>query len=248
GCGCSGGCGCGGGCGCSGESGGCSLDYEGSHLQPKDDAVVVAAAVVKMITLLMLLAAKGFELKTKGREYIAAKLTANLITAVGADRVLACDLHSGQSMGYFDILVDYVYCQLVILDYLASKPICSSDLVVVSPDVGGFTRARAFVKNLSDAPLAIIDKMHHGHNVAKVMSLIGDVKGKVAVMVDDMIDTAGSEFFACLRMEEQFILRVPPSVAERIKRLLNESPSDDKSLDLSFSDNGMRGTFTIADD
>ncbi|XP_027192785.1 ribose-phosphate pyrophosphokinase 1 isoform X3 [Cicer arietinum] len=80
----------------------------------------------------------------------------------------------------------------VILDYLASKTICSDDLVVVSPDVGGVARARAFAKKLSDAPLAIVDKRRHGHNVAEVMNLIGDVKGKVAVMVDDMIDTAGT--------------------------------------------------------
>ncbi|KAL3645585.1 ribose-phosphate pyrophosphokinase [Castilleja foliolosa] len=130
--------------------------------------------------------------KTQGRESIAAKLLANLITESGADRVLACDLHSGQSMGYFDIPVDHVYCQPVILDYLASKKICSNDLVVVSPDVGGVARARAFAKKLSDAPLAIVDKRRHGHNVAEVMNLIGDVKGKVAVMVDDMIDTAGT--------------------------------------------------------
>lgn len=130
--------------------------------------------------------------KTQGRESIAAKLVANLITEAGANRVLACDLHSGQSMGYFDIPVDHVYCQPVILDYLASKTICSNDLVVVSPDVGGVARARAFAKKLSDAPLAIVDKRRHGHNVAEVMNLIGDVKGKVAVMVDDMIDTAGT--------------------------------------------------------
>ncbi|CAA7026611.1 unnamed protein product [Microthlaspi erraticum] len=130
--------------------------------------------------------------KTQGRESIAAKLVANLITEAGADRVLACDLHSGQSMGYFDIPVDHVYCQPVILDYLASKSISSEDLVVVSPDVGGVARARAFAKKLSDAPLAIVDKRRHGHNVAEVMNLIGDVKGKVAVMVDDMIDTAGT--------------------------------------------------------
>ncbi|GAB4844224.1 ribose-phosphate pyrophosphokinase 1, variant 2 [Ancistrocladus abbreviatus] len=80
----------------------------------------------------------------------------------------------------------------VILDYLASKTISSDDLVVVSPDVGGVARARAFAKKLSDAPLAIVDKRRHGHNVAEVMNLIGDVKGKVAVMVDDMIDTAGT--------------------------------------------------------
>ncbi|CAJ1943147.1 unnamed protein product [Sphenostylis stenocarpa] len=130
--------------------------------------------------------------KTQGRESIAAKLVANLITKAGADRVLACDLHSGQSMGYFDIPVDHVHCQPVILDYLASKTISSSDLVVVSPDVGGVARARAFAKKLSDAPLAIVDKRRHGHNVAEVMNLIGDVRGKVAVMVDDMIDTAGT--------------------------------------------------------
>ncbi|XWS49218.1 hypothetical protein CRYUN_Cryun13aG0145200 [Craigia yunnanensis] len=130
--------------------------------------------------------------KTQGRESIAAKLVANLITEAGANRVLACDLHSGQSMGYFDIPVDHVYCQPVILDYLAGKIICSDDLVVVSPDVGGVARARAFAKKLSDAPLAIVDKRRYGHNVAEVMNLIGDVKGKVAVMVDDMIDTAGT--------------------------------------------------------
>ncbi|XP_009373456.2 ribose-phosphate pyrophosphokinase 1 [Pyrus x bretschneideri] len=130
--------------------------------------------------------------KTQGRESIAAKLVANLITIAGADRVLACDIHSGQSIGYFDIPVDHVYCEPVILDYLASKTICSDDLVVVSPDVGGVARARAFAKKLSDAPLAIVDKRRHGHNVAEVMNLIGDVKGKVAVMVDDMIDTAGT--------------------------------------------------------
>lgn len=128
--------------------------------------------------------------KTQGRESIAAKLVANLITEAGANRVLACDLHSGQSMGYFDIPVDHVHCQPVILDYLASKGIASGDLVVVSPDVGGVARARAFAKKLSDAPLAIVDKRRHAHNAAEVMNLIGDVRGKVAVMLDDMIDTA----------------------------------------------------------
>ncbi|KAI8545563.1 hypothetical protein RHMOL_Rhmol07G0048900 [Rhododendron molle] len=120
--------------------------------------------------------------KTQGRESIAAKLVANLITEAGAGRVLACDLHSGQSMGYFDIPVDHVHGQTI----------CSDDLVVVSPDVGGVARARAFAKKLSDAPLAIVDKRRQGHNVAEVMNLIGDVRGKVAVMVDDMIDTAGT--------------------------------------------------------
>lgn len=127
--------------------------------------------------------------KTQSRQSIAAKLVGNIITEAGADRVLACDLHSGQSMGYFDIPVDHVCCQTVIIDYLASKKICSDDLVVVSPDVGGVARARAFAKKLS-APLAIVDKSCPEQNPAEVMDLIGDVKGKIAVIVDDMIDTA----------------------------------------------------------
>ena len=130
--------------------------------------------------------------KTAGRESIAAKLTANLLTEAGAHRVLAMDLHSGQTVGYFDIPVDHVYGESVILAYLASKRISTGDLVVVSPDVGGVARARAFAKKLNDAPLAIVDKRRSAHNVSEVMNLIGDVRGKVAVLVDDMIDTAGT--------------------------------------------------------
>ncbi|ACK73050.1 ribose-phosphate pyrophosphokinase [Gloeothece citriformis PCC 7424] len=128
--------------------------------------------------------------KTAGRESIAAKLVANLITEAGANRVLAMDLHSAQIQGYFDIPFDHVYGSPVIIDYLLSKEL--PDLVVVSPDVGGVARARAFAKKLNDAPLAIIDKRRQTHNVAEVMNLIGDVKGKTAVLVDDMIDTAGT--------------------------------------------------------
>ncbi len=128
--------------------------------------------------------------KTAGRESITAKLVANLITEAGADRVLAMDLHSAQIQGYFDIPLDHVYGSPVLLDYLARKQL--PDLVVVSPDVGGVARARAFAKKLNDAPLAIIDKRRQAHNVAEVMNVIGDVKGKTAVLVDDMIDTAGT--------------------------------------------------------
>lgn len=128
--------------------------------------------------------------KTAGRESITAKLVANLITEAGASRVLAMDLHSAQIQGYFDIPFDHVYGSPVLLDYLASKRL--SDIVVVSPDVGGVARARAFAKKLNDAPLAIIDKRRQAHNVAEVMNVIGDVKGKTAVLVDDMIDTAGT--------------------------------------------------------
>ncbi|MCM0589963.1 MAG: ribose-phosphate pyrophosphokinase [Gloeotrichia echinulata IR180] len=128
--------------------------------------------------------------KTAGRESITAKLVANLITQAGANRVLAMDLHSAQIQGYFDIPLDHVYGSPILLDYLASKQL--ADLVVVSPDVGGVARARAFAKKLNDAPLAIIDKRRQAHNIAEVMNVIGDVKGKTAVLVDDMIDTGGT--------------------------------------------------------
>ncbi len=139
--------------------------------------------------------------KTAGREAITAKLVANLITEAGAHRILAMDLHSAQIQGYFDLPLDHVYGSPVIIDYLASKNL--SDLVVVSPDVGGVARARAFAKKLDDAPLAIIDKRRQAHNVAEVLNLIGDVKDKTAVLVDDMIDTAGtiSEGARLLRQE-----------------------------------------------
>ncbi len=128
--------------------------------------------------------------KTAGRESITAKLVANLITEAGASRILAMDLHSAQIQGYFDIPFDHVYGSPVLLDYLASKQL--SDIVVVSPDVGGVARARAFAKKLNDAPLAIIDKRRQAHNVAEVMNVIGEVEGKTAVLVDDMIDTGGT--------------------------------------------------------
>lgn len=128
--------------------------------------------------------------KTAGRESITAKLVANLITQAGASRILAMDLHSAQIQGYFDIPFDHVYGSPVLLDYLTTKDL--SDIVVVSPDVGGVARARAFAKKLNDAPLAIIDKRRQAHNVAEVLNVIGDVAGKTAVLVDDMIDTAGT--------------------------------------------------------
>jgi len=128
--------------------------------------------------------------KTAGRESITAKLVANLMTEAGANRIVAMDLHSAQIQGYFDIPLDHVYGSPVLLDYLASKQL--PDLVVVSPDVGGVARARAFAKKLNDAPLAIIDKRRQAHNIAEVMNVIGDVAGKTAVLVDDMIDTAGT--------------------------------------------------------
>lgn len=139
--------------------------------------------------------------KTAGRESITAKLVANLIVQSGADRVIAMDLHSAQIQGYFDIPCDHVYGSPVLFDYLNEKQL--SDLVVVSPDVGGVARARAFAKKLNDAPLAIIDKRRQSHNVAEVMNVIGDVAGKTAVLVDDMIDTAGTIYEAAKLLRKE---------------------------------------------
>ncbi len=127
--------------------------------------------------------------KSEPRVPISAKLVANLITAAGADRVLAMDLHVGQIQGFFDIPVDHLYAMPVFLDYIRDKRL--TDIVVVSPDAGGVERARAFAKRL-DADLAIIDKRRPRANVADVMNVIGDVKGKTAILLDDMVDTAGT--------------------------------------------------------
>jgi ribose-phosphate pyrophosphokinase len=139
--------------------------------------------------------------KTAGRESITAKLVANLIVQSGANRVIAMDLHSAQIQGYFDIPCDHVYGSPVLFDYLKEKKL--PDLVVVSPDVGGVARARSFAKKLDDAPLAIIDKRRQSHNVAEVMNVIGDVSGKTAVLVDDMIDTAGTIYEAAKLLRKE---------------------------------------------
>jgi ribose-phosphate pyrophosphokinase len=128
--------------------------------------------------------------KTAGRESITAKLVANLLVKSGVDRVLAMDLHSSQIQGYFDIPCDHIYGSPVLVDYLSSRNL--DEVVVVSPDVGGVARARAFAKQMHDAPLAIIDKRRSGHNVAESLTVIGDVAGKTAVLIDDMIDTGGT--------------------------------------------------------
>jgi ribose-phosphate pyrophosphokinase len=127
--------------------------------------------------------------KVKPRTPISAKLVADLITAAGADRVVTVDLHAGQIQGFFDIPVDHLFGMPVMIDYL--KQHHGKDSVLVSPDAGGVERARAYSKRLG-ASLAIIDKRRERANVSEVMNIIGDVKGKDAVLVDDMIDTAGT--------------------------------------------------------
>jgi ribose-phosphate pyrophosphokinase len=128
--------------------------------------------------------------KVQGRMPISAKLVADLLEAAGVDRVLALDLHAGQIQGFFSIPVDHLFAgPVVMIDYLKKKDL--KDPVVVSPDAGGVERARAIAKRVG-AGLAIIDKRREGPNSAVAMHLIGDVDGHDAVVIDDMIDTAGT--------------------------------------------------------
>ncbi|HMM20800.1 MAG TPA: ribose-phosphate pyrophosphokinase [Selenomonadales bacterium] len=127
--------------------------------------------------------------KTRGREPISAKLVANLLTTAGVTRVVTMDLHAGQIQGFFDIPVDHLLGVPILADYLVAKKL--EDLVVVSPDLGGVTRARQLADRLH-APIAIIEKRRPMPGVAEVMNLIGSVEGKTAVIVDDIVDTAGS--------------------------------------------------------
>lgn len=127
--------------------------------------------------------------KTRGREPITAKLVANLITVAGARRVLTMDLHAGQIQGFFDTPVDHLSAVPILAAYCRRKGL--ADLVVVSPDLGGVPRARELA-NLLGADIAIIDKRRPAPNVAEVMHVIGEVAGRTAVLIDDMIDTGGS--------------------------------------------------------
>lgn len=130
--------------------------------------------------------------KTAGREAITAKLVADLITTAGADRVVAMDLHTGQIQGYFNIVMDHIFSMPVLAKYMREKGFSLDDMVAVSPDAGGVERTRRFAKKLYDCPIAIIDKRRTAHNVAEVGYVIGDVKDKIAILFDDMIDTAGT--------------------------------------------------------
>jgi ribose-phosphate pyrophosphokinase len=127
--------------------------------------------------------------KVQGRVPISAKLVADLITTAGADRVVSIDLHAGQIQGFFNIPVDNLFAAPLLLKYIRHH--FDDSLVVVSPDAGGVERARAFAKRLS-ASLAIIDKRRDAPNIAQAMNIIGEVKGKTAIILDDMVDTAGT--------------------------------------------------------
>jgi ribose-phosphate pyrophosphokinase len=127
--------------------------------------------------------------KVKPRVPITAKLVADLVTVSGANRVVSMDLHAGQIQAYFNIPVDNVFAAPILLKYILSN--FQDNLVIVSPDAGGVERARAFAKRLN-ASLAIIDKRREAPNVAEAMNIIGEVEGKTAIILDDMVDTAGT--------------------------------------------------------
>jgi len=127
--------------------------------------------------------------KDKPRMPISAKLVASLLERAGANRILALDLHAAQIQGFFDIPVDHLFAAPVMVEYFESRR--RRDLIIVSPDAGGVERARAFAKRLN-VPLAIIDKRRTEVNVAEVMNIIGDVEGKYCLIVDDLVDTAGT--------------------------------------------------------
>jgi len=137
---------------------------------------------------------------------ITAKLVAKMIGNAGADRVLTVDLHADQIQGFFDIPVDNVYASPLLLGDLWRQKY--DNLIVVSPDVGGVVRARALAKRMDDADLAIIDKRRPKANVSEVMHLIGDVEGRTCVMVDDLVDTAGTLCSASTALKKQGALKV----------------------------------------
>ncbi len=139
--------------------------------------------------------------KVQPRVPISAKLVADLITAVGTNRVLTVDLHAGQIQGFFNIPVDNLYASPILLDYIRKK-YDTDHLVIVSPDAGGVERARAFAKRLQ-CSIAIVDKRREKANECEVMNVIGDVSGKDALILDDMVDTAGTMTQAAAALKEK---------------------------------------------
>lgn len=140
--------------------------------------------------------------KARSREPITAKLVANLITVAGADRVIALDLHAAQVQGFFDIPLDHLLGAPLLASWFIERDLVGEDVVVVSPDHGGATRARKLAEFL-ESPIAIVDKRRPKPNVSEVMNIIGDVKGKKAILIDDMIDTAGTIVNAAQALKDQ---------------------------------------------
>lgn len=164
--------------------------------------------------------------KARSRDPITAKLVANIIETAGAHRVIAMDLHATQLQGFFDIPVDHLLGVPIIADYYKSKNL--SDVVVVSPDHGGVVRARKLA-DLLMAPIAIIDKRRPEPNVSEVMNIVGDIEGKTAIIIDDIIDTAGTIALAAKALKEEGVREVYASCTHPVlsgpaMQRLEESP------------------------
>lgn len=144
--------------------------------------------------------------KASPRTPISAKLVADLLTVAGATRVITMDLHAGQIQGFFNIPFDNIFASPVLLDYI-KKEIHGPKSIFVSPDAGGVERVRHYAKKL-DSDIAMIDKRRTGRNVAKAMNIIGDVQGKECIIVDDMIDTAGTLIEACKALKDHGATKV----------------------------------------
>ncbi|WP_251860652.1 ribose-phosphate diphosphokinase [Clostridium sp. Marseille-Q2269] len=186
--------------------------------------------------------------KAKARDPITAKLVADLLTAAGADRVLTMDLHASQIQGYFNIPLDHLLGSPILAKYFVQKGFADrDDIVVVSPDLGSVTRARKFADKLH-CPIAIIDKRRPKANVSEVMNIIGDIKDKTVILVDDMIDTAGTitnganalikmgakEVYACCThsvLSGPAIERIEKSVIKELVMLNTIDLSEEKTLD-----------------
>ncbi len=166
--------------------------------------------------------------KAKPRVPITAKLVADLITVSGANRVVSMDLHAGQIQGYFNIPVDNIFAAPLLLKYIRTH--FEDNLVIVSPDAGGVERARAFGKRL-EATLAIIDKRRDAPNIAEAMNIIGEVEGKTAVILDDMVDTAGTLTQAAMALKNRAVSKIyacctPPVLSGPAIQRIEESPID----------------------
>ena len=164
--------------------------------------------------------------KVKPRVPISAKLVADLITVAGVNRVISIDLHVGQIQGYFDIPVDNIFSAPIVLNYIRRH--FKDNLSIISPDPGGVERARAFAKRLN-ASLAIIDKRRDAPNVAEAMNIIGDVKGKTAIILDDMVDTGGTLVQAAQALIQHGATRVDaccthPVLSGDATKRIKESP------------------------
>jgi ribose-phosphate pyrophosphokinase len=191
--------------------------------------------------------------KAEPRVPISAKLVSNIIRAAGVDRVLTMDLHAGQIQGFFDIPVDHLYANPVLVSYFKKK-VAPEEWVVVSPDAGGVERARAFAKRL-ETGLAIIDKRRLSPNEAAVMHVIGDVRGKKALIIDDLVDTGGTLVKAAQALKDAGAIHVSAAAAHGVLAgpaidRLNASPVEElvitNSIPLNHKDDRKIKVLSVA--